>query len=163
MKNINQCLADAFKLLIITLVCSYPALASGIDIPANTAIPVVFTHTLDSRKGKTGDIVSAKTMQVVKLPDGQEIPKNSELLGHVVEVEPEAHDSSPARLAVRFESLRIDNQTLPIRVFVRAMAAPNESYDAMHATGPVGADVPETVNLIGGNYTYIEDKHSVRS
>src|SRR5262249_34180740 len=141
MNIINPYLTRILKSLIISGVCSFSAIASNLDIPAKTAIPVVFTHTVDSRKSKAGDIVSAKTMQTVKLPDGQEIPRNSELVGHVVEVAPAARDSSPSKLAVQFESLIVNKESIPIRVFVRAMAAPNESYDAMHPTGPVGADV----------------------
>jgi len=159
MKTINHYLANSLKVLIISFVCSFAASGASLDVPAKTAIPVVFTHTVDSRKAKAGDAVTAKTMQIVRLPSGQEIPRNSELIGHVVEVEPVAHNSSPAKLSVQFESVVVNKQSFPIRVFVRAMAAPNESYDAMHPTGPVGADVPETINLIGGDYTYIEDKH----
>jgi hypothetical protein len=146
-------------ILIIALVCVPPVLAANLQVPAGTALPVVFNHTVDSRKAKSGDAVSAKTMQIVRLPGGQEIPRGSLLTGHVVEVEPVAQDSSPSKLAVQFESIVVNKESLPIHVFVRALAAPNESYDAMHPTGPVGADVLETITLIGGAYTYIADKH----
>jgi hypothetical protein len=48
-------------------------------LPQSTAIPVRFEHSVDTNKAKVGDTVTAKTIQVVVLPDGRSIAKGSML------------------------------------------------------------------------------------
>src|ERR1700733_194334 len=45
-----------------------------------TAIPAIFSHSIDSSKAKAGDTVIAKTIQVVKLADGTQVPKGSVII-----------------------------------------------------------------------------------
>src|ERR1700733_4984585 len=68
-------------LSMLLVACTCPALT----IPADTAIPVVFTKTVNAAKAKAGDPITAKTIQAVRLPDGENIPKGSRLTGHIVQ------------------------------------------------------------------------------
>ena len=147
------------KFLVSCFVASGFASAANIVIPAQTTIPIIFSHTVDSRKANPGDTVTAKTLQVIELPSGRAIPKNSIVLGRIVDVQPSAKNGSNSRLSIQFESIRVKNETIQIRVSVRALASPNESYDATHPTGPVDGDVLDTTTLIGGDYFYLSDKH----
>src|ERR1035441_3030704 len=63
-------------------------------IPSSTAIPIVFTHTLEAGKIKSGDIIIAKTIQAIILP-GKILPKGTTLTGHVVQSTPFIPDSTP--------------------------------------------------------------------
>jgi hypothetical protein len=156
----QMCSSYLLPFLVIAVVMSPPVSGSTtIVIPEQTAIPIIFSHTIDSRKAKRGDAVTAKTLQVVELRSGREIPKNSIVLGHVVEVQSPRKKGSSSRLSIQFESITAKNETIPIRVSVRALASRNDSYDATTPTGPVGADVLETTTLIGGDYLYVSDKH----
>jgi len=159
MKHLNYSYRNFFKSLIMSVLIAIPVAASGLEVPARTAIPIIFSHTLDSRKAKVGDAVNAKTLQVVRLPSGEEISKHSSVLGHVIAVNAVAQGTSSSKLAVQFDSIVVEKQSIPVRVFVRALASPNESYEAMGPTPSVGSDVLETTALIGGDYFYLVDKH----
>jgi len=159
MKLLNHWYCNFLKSLMMSVLIAIPVAASGFEVPARTAIPIIFSHTLDSRKAKVGDAVNAKTTQVVTLPSGEEIPKNSSVLGHVIASEGIAHGTSASKLAVRFDSIIVKKQSIPVRVFVRVLASPNESYAAMGPTPYVGSDYLETTTLIGGDYFYLVDKH----
>ena len=88
---------------------SSPA-ARAITLPGETAIPVIFTHTIDSGKAKAGDVVTAKTMQVVVLPNGEQLAKGSLVTGHVVEARPFKFDETPyAAQQPSYLSIQIDH------------------------------------------------------
>lgn len=159
MKCLKPSSSATLKFLVSCFAASGFASAANIVIPAQTTIPIIFSHTVDSRRANPGDAVTATTLQVIELPSGQSIPKNSIVLGRIVDVQASAKNGSNSRLSIQFESIRVKNETIQIRVFVRALASPNESYDATHPTGPVGGDVLDTTTLIGGDYVYLSDKH----
>ena len=75
---------SALSLTLLSCAAFAPV-SRAITLPSETAIPVMFTHTVDSRKAHTGDVVTAKTMQVVLLPNGEQLPKGTLVTGHVVE------------------------------------------------------------------------------
>lgn len=64
-------------------------------LPTSTAIPLRFTHTTDAGKAKPGDAVVAKTIQIVRLPEGQVLPKGASVVGHVVESRRFTFDPTP--------------------------------------------------------------------
>ena len=53
------------------------ASAQSVTLPGSTALPVRFVHSIDARKAKVGDIVTAKTMQVIALPSGGHIAQGA--------------------------------------------------------------------------------------
>jgi hypothetical protein len=126
--------------------------ARAITLPSETAIPVVFTHTVDAKKAKAGDVVTAKTMQVVLLPNGEQLPKGTLVTGHVVEASPFKFDETPyavqqpSYLSIQLDHVA-DNQAA---ITVRALA----SNSAVQATfTPEGIDEPYgmgTMVLVGG-------------
>ena len=73
---------SSLSLAVLGCLAMVPA-SRAIDLPAQTAIPVRFSHTESSAKAKPGDVITAKTMQVVLLPNGQLLPKGSWVIGHV--------------------------------------------------------------------------------
>ena len=81
----------------------------AITLPAQTAIPVMFTHTENAAKAKAGDVVTAKTMQVVLLPNGNQLPKGSLVIGHIVEARPfKFDDTDYAVQQASYLSIKID-------------------------------------------------------
>jgi hypothetical protein len=85
---------SALSLALLGCAAFAPA-ARAITLPGETTIPVVFMHTVDSRKAHAGDVVTAKTMQVVLLPNGEQLPKGTLVTGHVVETRPFQFDETP--------------------------------------------------------------------
>jgi len=146
--------------------CSAGAFAAS--VPASTAIPVTFTMALDSGKVKVNDPVRAQTMQVVLLPDGEQIPRGSVVVGHIVDSRPFHLDETPyARqqssvLSIQFDQIDVGGRSIPVRLKVRAMANVMEVDKAMSPTRLDETDAFGTMILIGGDH-YQPMDHKVRS
>jgi len=126
--------------------------ARAVTLPAETAIPVIFTHTLDSRKANAGDVVTARTMQVVLLPNGEQLPKGTLVTGHVVEARPFHFDETPyAAQQPSYLSIQIDRVADDaVATSVRAMAD-NQTTDEARTTHRMDeTDSPGTMELVGG-------------
>jgi hypothetical protein len=125
-------------------------------LEAPTTLPIVFTKTVSANRSRIGDSVSAKTSQIVHLPNGEVIPAGAKISGHVVAANSFVYDKTPyarqkqSALSIKFDSLEFQEGTLPINVTVRAMADPVTSEDART---PLASDVdPQgTVTQIGGD------------
>jgi hypothetical protein len=117
---------------------------------------VIFTHTIEAGKTKPGDVVTAKTTQVVLLPDGQTLPSATVLTGHVVESSSFVSDSTPyaaqkpSVLSVHFDKISGKSWTIPVNLEVRAISGPVQSHEAeiLHFTDE--SDTTGTRVLIGG-------------
>jgi hypothetical protein len=137
----------------------------AITLPAQTTIPVIFTHTENAAKAKAGDVVTAKTMQVVLLPNGDQIPKGSMVIGHIVEARPFSFDDTPyAAQQASYLSIKIDqvvNKSGPSSAVtsVRALADPISVEEALTPHGVDETDYPGTVTLVGGAHYSPVDKH----
>jgi hypothetical protein len=80
--------------------------------------------TIDAKKAKQGDPVTAKLVANVQIPGAQELPKNTVLEGHVDQVTPSEHKSD-STMVVTFDKAKLkDGQELPIKATVLAMAEP---------------------------------------
>jgi hypothetical protein len=80
--------------------------------------------TIDAKKAKQGDPVTAKLVADVQIPDGQPLPKNTVLEGHVDQVTASEHKSD-STVVVTFDKAKLkDGQEVPIKATILAMAAP---------------------------------------
>jgi len=137
----------------------------AIALPGQTTIPVVFTHTENSAKAKAGDVVTAKTMQVVLLPNGDQLPKGSLVIGHIVEARPFKFDDTPyAVQQASYLSIKIDqvvDKSGPISVAtsVRALADHNAVEEALTPRRIDETDLLGTMVLVGGAHYSPIDKH----
>lgn len=117
--------------------------ASAVKMRAQTsasvpvALPIVFTHGVDASKAKAGDLVTAKTMQVVTLADGTVLPKGTTILGHVTVSRPFTFDSTPyaaqnpSVLSIHFDALQTKTAKVPVVIWVRALADSVSSQSAV--------------------------------
>ena len=151
-------------LALLGSVAMVPA-SRAITLPAQTTIPVIFTHTENSAKAKAGDVVTAKTMQVVLLSNGDQLPKGSLVIGHIVESRPfNFDDTSYAAQQASYLSIKIDqvvDKSGPSSVVtsVRALADPISVREALTPHGIDETDYPGTVTLVGGAHYSPIDKH----
>ncbi len=126
----------------------------AITLPGETALPVIFTHTIDAKKAKVGDVVTAKTMQVVLLPNGEQLPKGTLVTGHVVEARPFKFDETPyavqqpSYLSIQFDHVA-ENQ---VATSVRALASAMAVVQALSPQRVDETDAPGTMVLIGGGH-----------
>jgi hypothetical protein len=124
----------------------------AITLPGETAIPVIFTHTIDAKKAKAGDVVTAKTMQVVLLPNGEQLPKGTLITGHVVAARPFKFDETPyAVQQPSYLSIQIDHVgDLQVATSLRALATALTVGEALTPQGIDESDSLGTMVLIGG-------------
>jgi hypothetical protein len=133
----------------------------GPALPASTAIPVVFTKSVDANHVKVGDIVLARTTQNIVLESGRVIPSGAKVTGHVVTGSGFTYDKTPyakqkeAALGVHFDSLESQGTAYPITVYLRALADPISSWGAVKPR-PSDEDPEGTTTQIGGD---IVDPH----
>ena len=76
------------KLLLIGLLVLSTGLFAQEAIPTGTVLPAQLKSSLDSRKSKPGQVITARLMQDVPLPAGGKIPAGAKVTGHISDVVP---------------------------------------------------------------------------
>jgi hypothetical protein len=82
-------------------------LPSQVAIPANQPIPVVLDATLSTVNSKQGQIVTFRTLYSTPLSDGLEIPPQTQILGHLVDVKRPAHFGREGELRLAVDEIRL--------------------------------------------------------
>jgi hypothetical protein len=121
---------------VLTSISGLPVRAIEWTLPPSTALPVRFVHSVDASKARPGDLVMARTLQVIVLPSGQRLPKGTLVKGHVVDARPFRFAPAPhaeqqaSRLSIHFDQIQLGDLNLPVNLSVRALANSLESEDA---------------------------------
>lgn len=143
-----------------TFLLSLLTLATGLfgrsAIPPGTILPLQLNSSLNSRKSKPGQVVTARLMQDVPLPSGAKIRAGSRAVGRVLEVVV-ARNGSGAKLSLQFDTLEVSRHRMPMTTNLRALASMMEVDDAqVPKTGPDPGTSPSswTTVQIGGDVVY---------
>ena len=105
-------------------------------IPAGTILPVALNSSLNSRKTKPGQVITARVMQDVPLSPASTIHAGAKVIGQVLDVTA-ANGTAGGRVSFRFETLLVSKQRIPITTNVRALASMMAVEDAqLPAAGP---------------------------
>lgn len=119
------------------------------DNSANTAQPQTRTlqmvqakaelqKTLDAKKAKQGEPVTAKLSDDVQIPNAQTLPKNTVLEGHVDQTEVSQDKHGTSSVTVTFDKAKLKTgQEVPIKATVVAIAQP--TYNTAQAGAPGAA------------------------
>ena len=112
--------------------------AEAVKIAPGTVIPAELAKSVDSKKVKEGDPVTAK-ISVDMLSGGTVIvPRDSKIVGHVTEAKARGKDGSESTLGIVFDRLILKNgEEIPLNAVVQAVGAPMT---------PRGPSVPEDNN-----------------
>lgn len=114
--------------------------SSSGSLAAGTTIPATLNKSIDARKAKTGDEVSAKTTQTIRASSGMEIPRGSRLVGHVTDAKAKAKGDSESSLGIAFDRAVLRNgQQIPFNASIRALAASANSASAGMNDDSLGA------------------------
>ena len=130
-------------------------LFAQITIPPGTILPVALNSSLNSRKARVGQVITARVMQDVPLPHGT-IPAGSKVIGHITNVKP-ADATSGAQVSFRFDTLVTRKQRIPITTNLRALASMMAVEQAqLPETGPDRGTSANawTTDQIGGEVVY---------
>ena len=133
------------------------AMLSAQRIPAGTAVPVMLNSTLDARKNRPGQEISARVMQNVLLPDGGRIPARSRVLGHILQVS-RPTSTSGSRLVCKFDRILVRGHSVPLTAALRALASMMDVYEAQmptNAWADYGTSVSDWNTIqVGGDAVY---------
>jgi hypothetical protein len=143
--------------LAFAWVAAAPAYGHSESVTPSTAIPVVFSRPVEAGKATSGATVTAKTSQLVLLPDGKALPIGTILRGHVVQSVPFVPNAAPyavqkpSILSIHFDTIEVGGAAVPVHLSVRALAGPVLSYQASIPHYRDETDTTGTRLLIGGS------------
>ena len=120
-------------LLFVGALLFSPALLAQDSVPAGTILPVLFTSTISLKVTKPGQVLSARVMQDIPLPNGRSIRAGARVNGHVLAVDLGTKDKS-GMVSFVFDKLVSSRTTIPISTNLRALASPLDVN---------GAEIPE--------------------
>ncbi|MCU1239686.1 MAG: hypothetical protein JWO71_412 [Candidatus Acidoferrum typicum] len=119
--------------------------SSEASLAGGTAINATLNSSLDSKKAKPGEQITAHTMEAVKSTDGRTIlPKGTKLVGHVTKASARSNGQRESMLAIQFDKAMLKGgQEVPLNnVVIQAIAVPAREvssyggYDAQPTTAP---------------------------
>jgi hypothetical protein len=119
--------------------------SSEASLAGGTAINATLNSSIDSKKAKPGEQITAHTMEAVKSTDGRTIlPKGTKLIGHVTKASARSNGQGESMLAIQFDKAVLKGgQEVPLNnVVIQAVAAPAREtssyggYDAQPTTAP---------------------------
>jgi len=100
-------------------------------VAAGTVIPAELDKSIDAKKCKTGDSVSAKTTSDL-LSNGQVvIPRGTKITGHVTAAKPHDKSDPSSSVAIAFDQIAIKNKPpLAFQAEIQAMGKPQQNVAA---------------------------------
>lgn len=125
-------------------------------LPPGTILPVRLNNSISPKSAKPGQIITARIMQDVPLPDRGRVRAGTRVVGHIISITP-ASTNSGARITLKFDSLEIGRWKVPVSTDLRAIASLREIEDAQDpATGTDRGTGPEayTTVQVGGDVVY---------
>ncbi|HUI53053.1 MAG TPA: TrbI/VirB10 family protein [Terriglobales bacterium] len=128
----------------------------GLSIPPGTILPARLNQSFSSKNTKPGQLLTARIMQDVPLPNGQKIPAGSKLTGEITAVQ-SSGKGTPPRIELRFDTLLVRRQSIPITTSLRALAGFMEVQAAQTPEFSPGFGTPSTwitTQQIGGDEVF---------
>lgn len=144
------------KCLVLSLLLFPAGVFAQTSIPVGTILPAQLSSSLNSKKNKPGEKITARIMQDVPLPSGRKVRAGAKVVGHVVSVTA-AQNGQPSEMTLRFDRLEFARRSVGMNTSLRALASMMEIEDAQ--IPPAGTDrgttwAWTTRNLIGGEVAY---------
>jgi hypothetical protein len=115
----------------------------------DATITTTLVKSLDSKKVKQGDPITARTIEPVKKNGQTVIPSGANIEGHVTQASAKQKGDPYSTLGIVFDKAVLKNgEQIPLNATVQAIAAPQEVLNAPSNTGmdtaPMGNGAPQT-------------------
>jgi hypothetical protein len=131
---------------------------SEASLAGGTAINAVLNSSIDSKKAKPGEQITAHTIDAVKSSDGRMIlPKGTKLVAHVTQASARSKDQKESMLAIQFDKAILkDGQEVPLHdAVLQAVAAPAQQASSFATDtdriGATGGGVPSNNPSMSGS------------
>src|SRR5262252_7220154 len=99
--------------------------AAQSSLAAGTAVNAELDKSLDSKKAKVGDAVTARTTVAVKEDSKVVLPKGSKLFGHLTRASARGKGDNDSTLGVQFDRAELKGgQEMAVQLTLQAIAAP---------------------------------------
>src|SRR5215475_13090699 len=96
------------------------------NLASGTAANAVLSQSIDAKKNKPGDPVTARTTEATKSDGKVVIPKGAKLVGHVTEAKARTKGQSESTLGVVFDKAVLKSgEEVPLNMTVQAIGASN--------------------------------------
>ena len=94
------------------------------SMASGTTLNAVLTKSVDSRKAKEGDEITAKTTGATQAAGERPIPKGTKLIGHVTKATAKGKGDADSSLGILFDRAEVGKgREIPIHAVVQALAA----------------------------------------
>ncbi len=143
----------------VVLVLLSAIFSAAQELPVGTMLPVELSTNIRAGKFKPGDRVSGKLAQYVVVP-GTRLPRGTQVSGRILQSQ-SGSGGSPARVALAFDTIRMQGRDVPITTSLRALASMQEVFDAQLPTNAID-DYGTTIHdwntvQVGGQAVYRGD------
>lgn len=129
---------------------------SEASLPGGAVVNATLNSSIDSKKAKPGEQITAHTTEVVKSTDGRTIlPNGTKLIGHVTQASARTNGQGEAKLAIQFDKAVLkDKQEVPLNVVIQAVAPPAQTASAFNSgaappSGPGAASPTNNPSMSG--------------
>lgn len=104
-------------------------------IPAGAPIEATLEKSLDSKKAKPGEPISARVTQNTEANGKILVPEGAKLEGHVTEASARAKGAANSSLGMVFDKVVLkDGATIPVNITMQAMALPQSEATAQNGS-----------------------------
>lgn len=99
--------------------------AAAPRIAPGSVIPVQLTSTLDAKKAKTGEQVTAKVTRDLKSSDGMMLmPKDTEIVGHITEAQAKNKQDKQSQVGIVFDHAVMKDGNVSYPMSIQAVISP---------------------------------------
>jgi hypothetical protein len=109
--------------------------SAPVTLPEGTHLMVLLDESVSSAQQRSGDSFAATVSAPIQVDGKTVIPKGARAIGHVVEARASGHLETPARLALRLDSVEVDGKSYALDTATISFTGPNHNKRNLFAIG----------------------------